>query len=122
MSGFKDIVSADNKKVFMNTDEFADARTVVYDGVTYSDIPIVLIDVKEGDRPVQTVSDHAQGLYRVTAVLHVALPDLGGVVPEKLQKIKVSDSDGSGFFQEYYVASSGCEMGMIRAELEATGE
>ena len=32
MSGFKDMVAADNHNVFLNIDEFAERRTVEYDG------------------------------------------------------------------------------------------
>lgn len=77
MSGFKDMVARDNFGVFLNCDEFAEKRTVKYDGATYEDIPIVLSGLKEKDRR-QLMSDHAQGLYIVSSVLHCALSDLGG--------------------------------------------
>ena len=35
MSKFKDMVARDNARTFMNLDEFAEKRIVVYDGVTY---------------------------------------------------------------------------------------
>ena len=50
MSGFKDMVARDNCGVFLNCDEFAEKRTVKYDGATYEDIPIVLSGLKEKDR------------------------------------------------------------------------
>lgn len=121
MSGFKDMVAADNNNVFMNMGEFADKRTIIYDGDTYEDIPVLLTKLKEKDRR-QLVTDHAQGLYLVAAVLHCTLSDIGGVLPEKGQRIKVNDEGGGGFFYEYRVASSGCSMGMVRAELEAINE
>ena len=34
MSGFKDMVARDNFGVFLNCDEFAEKRTVKYDGAT----------------------------------------------------------------------------------------
>ena len=34
MSGFKDMVANDNQAVFLNLGEFAERRTVIYDGVT----------------------------------------------------------------------------------------
>jgi len=118
MSGFKDMVEADNKRVFINATDFAEIHTVIYDGETYEDIPIVLSGIKEKDRR-QLVSDHVQGLFLVTSVLHCAASDLGGVVPEKGTKIKISDGD---FFREFYVGSSVNEMGMVRVELEAIDE
>jgi len=118
MSSFKDMVEADNKNVFMNANEFADVHTVIYDGVTYKDIPVVLSGIKEKDRR-QLVSDHVQGLFLVSSVMHCAASDLGGVVPEKGTKIKINDGD---FMREFYVASSVCEVGMLRVELEAIDE
>ena len=122
MSGFKDMVARDNHGVFLNNSEFAEMRTIKYDGATYSDIPIVLSGMKEKDRR-QLMSDHAQGLYLVSSVLHCAMSDLGGAQPEKGQRIKINDREGGGgFFREFYVASSVCEMGMLRVELEAIDE
>lgn len=117
---FKEMVAADNGNVFINSAEFADLHNVVYDGVTYEDIPLVLTGIKEQDRrQLVTTSDHAQGLYLVSSVMHCAASDLGGVVPEKGMKIKINDGD---FFHEFYVASSVNELGMVRAELEAIDE
>ena len=122
MSGFKDMVAADNANIFMNVGEFAEKRTVIYDGGTYEDIPVLLTKLKEKDRR-QLVTDRAQGLYLVAAVLHCTLSDIGGVLPEKGQYIKINDEEGGGgFFYKYRVASSGCSMGMVRAELEAIDE
>lgn len=122
MSGFKDMVAADNLKVFLDNSTFAEPRTIIYDSVTYTDIPIVLSGIKEKDRR-QLVSDHAQGLFLVSAVLHCAVADLGGNTPEKGQRIKVNDEEGGGgFFQGFRIASSVCEYGMIRAELAAIDE
>lgn len=122
MSGFKGMVARDNHSVFLNCSEFADIRTIRYDGKTYEDIPIVLSGLKEKDRR-QLMSDHAQGLYLVSSVLHCALSDLGGAQPERGQRIQINDQEGGdGFFREFYVASSVCEMGMLRVELEAVDE
>lgn len=119
---FKDMVERDNHGVFLNLSEFADKRTILYDGEEYADVPIVLSGLKEQDRR-QLVSDHAQGLYLVSSVLHCAISNLGGNQPEKGQRIKINDAEGSGgFFREFYVASSVCEMGMLRIELEAIDE
>lgn len=122
MSSFKEMVKADNAKVFMNIDEFAEKRTVIYDDVKYTDIPIVLKGLKEEDR-VQKVNDHTQGIYLVSSVLHCMISDLGGKQPEKGTRIKINDTEGGGgYFSEFYVASSVCELGMLRVELEAIDE
>lgn len=122
MSGFKDMVAADIHNIFLNTNEFAELRTIRYDGEEYVDIPVVLTGLKEQDRR-QLQSDHVQGLYLVTSVLHCARSDLGGKQPEKGGKIEINDEEGGGgFFHRFYVASSVCEMGMLRVELEAIDE
>lgn len=122
MSGFKDMVAADNQSVFLNLGEFAEKRTIKYDGEVYEDIPIVLTGMKEKDRK-QLMRDHAQGLYLVSSVLHCAMSDLGGKQPEKGTRIKINDREGGGgFFREFYVAASVCEIGMLRVELEAIDE
>ena len=78
--------------------------------------------LKEQDRR-QLTSDHVQGLFLVSSVLHCALSDLDGHQPEKGQRIRINDEEGGGgFFREFYVASSVCEMGMLRVELEAIDE
>lgn len=119
MSTFKDMVAADNCSVFLNADEFADRRTVIYDEETYADIPVVLTRNAEKDRE-QGTSDHMQGLYLVSKIMHCALSDLGGNRPEKGAKIQVDDE--TGFFHTYYVAESNAEEGMLRVELEAVDE
>lgn len=118
---FRDMVAADINGVFLNLDEFAERRTILYDGVTYSEIPVVISGLKEQDRH-QLESDHAQGLYLVTSVLHCALDDLNGNQPEKGTRIKIQDEEGGTFYRSFYVASSVCEMGMLRVELEAIDE
>ncbi len=119
---FKDSVAADIRGTFLNLDEFAERRTIRYDGETYTDIPIVLSGLKEKDRR-QVSSDHAQVLYQVSATLHCAKSDLGGKTPEKGTRIRINDREGGGgFFREFYVASSICEMGMLRVELEGIDE
>ena len=120
MSGFKDMVARDNFGVFLNCDEFAEKRTVKYDGATYEDIPIVLSGLKEKDRR-QLMSDHAQGLYQVTSVMHCSMNDLG-VQPERGTRINISRNQGGTWFDEFYVAQSVCEMGMLRVELEGLDE
>lgn len=122
MSSFKDMVAADNASVFLNLDEFAENRTVRYGGEEYIDIPVVLSGLEEKDRN-QSASDHAQGLYLVSNILYCNADDLAGHQPEKGQRILINDEEGGGgFFREFYVASSICEMGMLRVELEAIDE
>lgn len=120
MSGFMDMVAQDNASVFLNAAEFAELRTVIYDGDTFPDIPIVLSGLKE--RSGRRESDLAQGLYLVTAVLHCRIEDLGGKQPEKGTRIRISGKSSGAFFDEFYVAASVCELGMLRVEMEAIDE
>ena len=115
---FKDMVAADNSKVFMNLDEFAEVHDIQYDGELYEDVKCVITKLKEKDRN-SAVKDHAQGIYLVTSVFHCPLDALGGNVPERGTKIRISDDD---FWRDFYVAQSGCDLGMIRLELEALDE
>ena len=41
MSGFKEMLAADNKWVFLNTADFAELRTIIYNGRRYEDISVV---------------------------------------------------------------------------------
>ena len=121
MSGFKDMVASDIHGVFLNDQEFAERRTVKYNGATYPDIPVVLNGIKQSERK-QLVFDHTMGLYLVTDIMHVALSDLGGHMPEKGRKIAISETDVPGYFRTYLVASSQNTVGMLRIELEVTDE
>lgn len=127
MSGFRDSVAEDGKRVFLNLEEFAEFRTIIYDGTVFDGpehrgIPVVLSGLREQERR-QLVSDHTQGLYLVTAVLHCAREDLGGVQPEKGQRIRIGEgTETPEYFREFYVAASVCEFGILRVELEAVGE
>lgn len=119
--GFKEMVAADIKGVFLNPDEYGEPRTIILDGEKYENIIVVISGVKEQDRH-QLTSDHGQGLYAATSVLHCAIADLGGRQPEKGQRIKISDDSTGQFFKPFYVTKSDCEMGMLRVELEEVSE
>jgi len=125
--GFKDLVAASNKKVFLNTGTFAELRTVKYNGNEYVDIPIILADVVEEDRRVIIIQDgrrdNTQGLFMVSAVMCCAIEDIGNVQPEKGQSIEINFQEGGGgFFMEYTIDASACPMGMVRLKLEAVDE
>ena len=119
MSAFQDMVASDIQAVFLNTEEFGELRTIVYDGETYKDIPVVLTGRREAER-TGLADDHTQGIYRVTHVLHCALSDLDGNQPEQGTRLRIGGADD--FFRTYYVAASACAMGMVRLELEVLDE
>ncbi len=126
MSGFKDRVSRDIHKIFLNVDNFAEERTVIYDGVTYDGpehegIPIVLIGPVETDRE-QLKDDHVQGLHLVTHTLYCAKDDLGGKLPKLGKSLQINTCKGGRFFRTYSIAASADELGMLRIELEELDE
>ena len=128
-SGFAEMITEDNKSVFLNAEEFGAKRTIRYDGETYEDIPVVLNGNMQQNRfharkdPTgQPTQDHMQGIYLASCVLHCSLSDLGGNRPEKGACLSISDEDDNAFFRDYYVAASNIEMGMLRVELEAMDE
>lgn len=121
---FRDLVMRDNKSVFCNPTEFADLLHVAYEGITYAGpdgngIPAVLTNAKDKDRR-QLSDDHAEGIYRVNATMHVALSDLNGIQPEKGSKLRISE-DGD-YYKTYYIVTSACQVGMVILELEALDE
>ncbi len=127
---FKEAIQRDIAETFLNGNEFAERRTILYDGETYPDVLVVMEGPDELERkPISAGggisggrSDSAAGLYQVSVILHCAIADIGGKLPEQGQKIKVSDQEDNRFFCAYYVAASHDEMGMLRLELEAIEE
>ncbi len=126
---FKKAVARDVHAVFLNAGELAELRTVRYDGEEYPDIPVSLQELEAADRQRLSASgfgrggtDGAPGLYQVTGVLFCAAADLGGHVPKQGNRIQLNTREGGVFFRTYRVGLVGNEMGMLRIELEGTGE
>lgn len=120
---FKEIVERDNAAIILNTDEFAECRTIKFDGEVYEHIPVVLTKVKRSDRTILQ-SDHMQGVYLVTAKVYFNAKDTCEKIPEKGKRFEIDDGEALGkpFFQRYRVATSENAMGMICVELEAYDE
>jgi len=118
MRNFKDIVARDIRKVFLNTNEFAEKRTVRYDGVEYPDVPVVLEGPVQKERD-RLADDHVLGLHMATATLYCAQEDLGGKVPKQGAGLEITTREGGRFFQKYYIVASTSRMGMLHLELEA---
>lgn len=122
MSSFKEMLAADNKRVFLNTGEFASLRTIIYDEQSFVDIPVVLSGLREDERQ-QKAADHAQGLFLVKTLLQCALADLEGRQPQKGARLKINNQEGGGgFFREFYITEAVCEFGLLRLELEDMNE
>ncbi len=122
MSGFKEMLAADNQRVFLNVQEFASLRTVVYEGQSFVDIPVVLSGLKEDERQLKA-SDHAEGLFLVKTLLQCSIDDLQRVQPQKGARLKINNQEGGGgFFHEFYIKEAVCEFGLLRLELEDVNE
>lgn len=121
---FKQCAAAEIEKAFLNPDEFADLRTVIYDGVTFEDIPVIEVGPKEDKRSpvVQMQHDFAQGLYKRSITLYCAEKDLQGVKPEQGTHLSMNEKQGGTFFHKFRVAESTTEMGMYRMKLEEVDE
>lgn len=126
---FKEIVARDIHNVFLNSAELAEERTVRYDWEEYPDIPVSLQELEAADRqrlPARGFgrggTDGAAGLHQVTGVLFCAAADLGGKVPKQGNELQINTRQGGAFFRTYRVGLVGNEMGMLRIELEGTGE
>lgn len=122
---FKEMVEADFTGVFLNTDEFAEPRTVKYDDETYADIPVVLTNIKQKDRPLLVGNaDHVQGLHIASATAFIGQEHMNGVHPEMGRLIYISDGYAAGevFFQRFRIVTSDIQMKMIVLELEAYDE
>lgn len=121
MSRFKEQVHRDIRRVFLNTDEFAEHRTVRYDGEEYPDIHVVLEGPVQEKRDRLT-DDHIRGLHMMTATLYCAQEDLGGKTPRQGASLEIATREGGRFFQKYYVVASTSHMGMLHVELEAMAQ
>ena len=120
---FKGIVEQDNKSVFLNCKEFAEKRTIKYDGGIYENIPVVLTKIKQSKMNIPS-ADKMEGIYSVSVVIHFSLKDFDGVIPEKNQRIRISDGAALGvvFYQNYKIVTVIESMGLITLELEALDE
>ena len=121
MSGFREMVEADLHGVFLNCDEFAERRTVIYDGVRFDRIPVVLTRLQQSKTPLPVTTSHWDGLRTVSARAHIALSDLGGTVPREGEWIRIEDGEAMGepLLKRYLIVTSGEAMGMATLELEA---
>lgn len=119
--GFKEMVAAD-VAVFINLDEFAEEKCVIYDGENFR-FAMVLQKNIDKDRE-QRRDDFAQGINLTTATAYMAEDAFGGKVPRQGRIISIEDGFALGeiFYQEYRIVQCDIEMGVIRLSLEAFGE
>lgn len=117
--GFKEMVEKDIRNVFLNVNEFAELHTIIYDGETYKEIPVVLTHNKQEERKTFK-DDTAYGVYKVTATAYISKSSLNGVIPEKGHEIRIDNQDfpDNPYYTQYRIVTSKCDMGMIRLELE----
>lgn len=123
MMSFKETVQADIKRVFLNENEFAEKHTVVYDGESFENIPVVLTKIKES-KHAAVPAKGVEGIHKISAVVHISLSDLSGREPEQKQIISIDDGEAAGepFYQKYKIITTDVKMGMVSLELEAFDE
>lgn len=122
---FKEMLSQDIHDVFLNPEEFAEFRTLIYRETRYENIPVSIQDFEEVQRERVNVSgvgragsDNAPGLYRTKKILYCARSSLGGVLPERGDYIQVNSAENPQFLHKYHILASGCELGLLRLELQ----
>lgn len=103
-------------KTFHNPGEFAEMMNIWYEGDLYT-VPAVLDHLTEADRE-KPQTDHAEGIYRVEAMLYISHADLG-IVPQKGREIEIEEA---GAVSEYTIEKSSYEAGEIVLELGAYTE
>ena len=109
---FKKILDNELKIVFHNNSEFAENKTIYYDGQEYDNIPVV-IDRSAKERN-KTSSDKDPTLYSIDVTVYINLFDLG-FIPQKNHSIYIDDD-------EFKIITVKEEMGEIVIELEVLDE
>lgn len=118
---FKDVVMSD-RDVFLDFNYFGERRTIMYNGETYEDVLVVVSGGNGEYGRRKRYADHSNGLYNVKEIVHFKLEDVGGEQPEQGIRFSMTDEEGSDYFNEYYVAKSYTESGIVRVELSAVDE
>ena len=115
---FRDQIRKDISGVFLDLDAFAERRTIIIDDIHHTDVPMVLRGLESRERH-QLTGDHVQGIHEVTDILVCAVEDIHGAVPERGQRISVSEGER---WRDYYVGRADISVDMLRLELEAMDE
>ncbi len=103
-------------KTFHNPGEFAEMTDIWYQGDLYT-VPAVIDHLTEADRQ-KPGGDHAEGIYRVEAMLYISHEDIG-IVPQKGREIEIEEA---GAVNTYTIEKSSYEAGEIILELGAYTE
>lgn len=121
---FKGCAAADILWTFLNDNEFAEKRSVIYDDVTYPNILCSVQEMHKTSRAgiLQTQRDYSQGLFKNHLVFYCIREDIGGVTPEQGKALHLSGEYDETFFTRYRIATSDYEMGLVRMELEEVDE
>lgn len=88
MKNFKQLLEQDLKSTFYRTDEFAELRTIEYDG-KIKQIPVIFASDMASNRKI-SVKDKAEGLYKTSAVVRMQLESLG-ITPRKDKMLYIED-------------------------------
>lgn len=90
MKNFKQLLEQDLKSTFYRTDEFAEMRTVEYDGKMKT-IPVIFTSDTAGNRK-RSVKDKAEGLYKISVVVRIQL-ESWGITPRKGKTLYIDDEE-----------------------------
>lgn len=112
MKNFKQLLAQDLKSTFYRTDEFAELRTVEYDG-KIKKIPVIFVSDTVNNRKI-SVKDKAEGLHKVSVVVRIQL-ESWGITPRKGKTLYIDD-------EAYKIGTVASEDGEIILGLENMDE
>ncbi len=112
MKNFKQLLAQDLKSTFYRTDEFAELRTVEYDG-KIKKIPVIFTSDSVNNRKI-SAKDKSEGLHKVSAGVRIQL-ESWGITPRKGKTLYIDD-------ETYKIGTVASENGEIILELERIDE
>lgn len=112
METFKAMAARDILKVFHNSDEFSEEKTIVYDGQEYT-VPVVVSD-HNPEEWTKNKSEYSQGVYSIHKTVYIPVEALD-FIPEATHRFEMDDTD-------WDIASVSIEMGELVLSLERYDE
>lgn len=118
---FRGMVASDRARVFFNDSEFAERRTVTYDDVEYTDIPVVL-QTQGTELRSRDSDDYVTELNKATAVCFLSRDNVSDANFKQGHELLLSPPEGKTLPELYTIADCREQMGFIELQLEAIGE
>lgn len=104
---FKTMLHKD-MEVFHDISEFAEILRVWYQGKMY-ELPLIIDHETQSERSISS-GDHAEGIYKIDAVVYMSFDHLG-FVPKKGRNFDIEDATGAE--TDYTILKSHYEDGQI---------